>query len=113
MTTPSSGSATSGRGSGWSRPTTAVRPTGVTDGHRPNWGIGQRLSGDGLLARARITIEDAERIAPGETGFVRIHPTSWDAWADVRPGEQIPMLEGPRIVGIAEVVEVVLPGRRS
>jgi len=38
---------------------------------------------------------------------VRIHPTSWDAWADVRPGERIPMLEGPRIVGIAEVVEVV------
>jgi len=82
-------------------------PDGVTDGRRPNWGIGQRLSGDGLLARARITIEEAERIAPGETGFVRIHPTSWEAWADVRPGERIPILEGPRIVGIAEVVEVV------
>ena len=82
-------------------------PEGITNGHRPNWGIGQRLSGDGLLARARITIEDSERIAPGDTGLVRIHPASWDAWADVRPGETIPMLEGPRIVGIAEVVEVV------
>jgi hypothetical protein len=82
-------------------------PTGVPDGHRPNWGVGQRLSGDALLARALLTIEDGERIAPGETGFVRIHPASWDAWADVRPGETIPMLEGPRIVGIAEVVEVV------
>jgi hypothetical protein len=88
-------------------------PAGVADGHRPNWGVGQRLSGDGLLARATITIEDAERIAPGDTGFVRIHPVSWDAWADVRPGETIPMLEGPRIVGIAEVIEVVLPGRCS
>jgi hypothetical protein len=82
-------------------------PNGITDGHRPNWGVGQRLSGDGLLARARITIEGDERIAPGDTGVVRIHPNSWDAWTDVRPGEKIPMLEGPRIVGIAEVVEVV------
>jgi len=82
-------------------------PAGVPDGHRPNWGIGQRLSGDGLLARAPITIEGAERIGPGETGFVRIHPIAWDAWADVRPGDTIPMLEGPRIVGVAEVVEVV------
>jgi hypothetical protein len=82
-------------------------PDGVTDGHRPNWGVGQRLSGDGLLARALLTIEGAERIVPGETGLVRIHPTSWEAWADVRPGEKIPMLEGPRIVGVAEVVEVV------
>jgi hypothetical protein len=84
-------------------------PAGVADGARPNWGIGQRLSGDGLLGRAPVAVEDAGRIGPGETGLVRIHPADWDAWADVRPGETIPMLEGPRIVGIAEVVEVVRP----
>ena len=85
-------------------------PAGIADGHRPNWGVEQRLSGDALLARAPLTIEDGERIGPGETGFVRIHPASWDAWADVRTGETIPMLEGPRIVGVAEVVEVVRQG---
>ena len=84
-------------------------PAGVADGTRPNWGIGQRLSGDGLLGRAPVTVESAGRIAPGETGDVRVHPSDWDAWADVRPGQSIPMLEGSRIVGIAEIVEVVLP----
>lgn len=80
---------------------------GVADGARPNWGVGQRLSGDGLLGRAPVTVEGTGRIGPGETGVVRIHPSDWDAWNDVRPGEAIPMLEGPRIVGVAEVVEVV------
>lgn len=80
---------------------------GVPDGARPNWGIGQRLSGDGLLGRAPVTVEEGGSIGPGETSVVRIHPSDWDTWGDVRPGETVPMLEGPRIVGVAEVVEVV------
>jgi len=83
-------------------------PEGVADGARPSWGIGQRLSGDGLLGRAPVAVEGG-RIGPGRTGVVRIHPADWEAWGDVRPGDTIPMLEGPRIVGIAEVVEVVRP----
>jgi hypothetical protein len=82
-------------------------PSGVASGSRPNWGIGQRLSGDGLLGRAPVSIEDGDRIEPGATGVVRVHPAEWDAWADVRPGDTIPMLRGPRIVGVAEVIEIV------
>jgi hypothetical protein len=81
--------------------------SGVASGSRPNWGIGQRLSGDGLLGRAPVSVEDADRIEPGTTGVVRVHPADWEAWADVRPGDTIPMLEGPRIVGVAVVIEVV------
>jgi hypothetical protein len=81
--------------------------SGVASGSHPNWGIGQRLSGDGLLGRAPVTVEGAGRIDPGDTGFVRIHPSDWEAWGAVRAGETIPMLEGPRIVGIAQVVEIV------
>lgn len=84
--------------------------SGVASGTRPNWGIGQRLSGDGLLGRAPIVVEDADWIAPGATGVVRVHPAEWDAWADVRPGDRIPMLQGPRIVGVAEVIEIVRDG---
>ncbi|HET7170049.1 MAG TPA: hypothetical protein VFI18_00270 [Gaiellales bacterium] len=84
-------------------------PAGVADGARPNWGIGQRLSGDGLLGRAPVTVEGDGLIGPGQTGVVRIRPSEWEAWSDVRPGEAIPMLQGPRIVGIAEVVEIVRP----
>jgi hypothetical protein len=83
------------------------RAAGVMDDYRPNWGIGEHLSGDALLAGAPITIEDAERLDAGETGFVRLHPISWERWADVRPGARITMHEGARIVGVAEVVEVV------
>jgi hypothetical protein len=71
------------------------------------------LACDALIAEAPITIEDAERVAPGETGFARLHPIYWDAWSSVQPGDRIPMLEGARIVGIAEVVEVVRPGLDS
>jgi hypothetical protein len=81
---------------------------GVTDGARCNWGVGQRLSGDGLLGRAPVTLESGP-IGPGETGVVRILPSDWEAWSDVQPGETIPMIEGPRIVGVAEVVEIVRP----
>jgi hypothetical protein len=33
----------------------------------------------------------------------------WDAWEEVRPGQRITMFEGPRIIGVAEVVEIVPP----
>jgi choline dehydrogenase-like flavoprotein len=83
---------------------------GVADRSQPNWGIGQRLSGDGLLGRAPITVEGAALIAPGATGVIRVHPADWDAWAEVRPGDTIPMLDGPRIVAVAEVIEIVDAG---
>jgi hypothetical protein len=38
---------------------------------------------------------------------VHLHPMYWDAWADIRVGQSITMLEGARIVGVAEVLEVV------
>jgi hypothetical protein len=81
--------------------------TGVWDDYRPNWSVGERLSGDGLIAGAPITVEGAGAIAPGQTGVVRLHPMSWDAWADIRVGQTITMLEGARIVGVAEVLNVV------
>lgn len=43
---------------------------GVMDDYRPHWGIGERLSGDALLAGAPLTVEDGERLGPGETGIV-------------------------------------------
>jgi hypothetical protein len=55
-----------------------------------------------------VTLESGP-IGPGETGVVRILPSDWEAWSDVQPGETIPMIEGPRIVGVAEVVEIVRP----
>jgi hypothetical protein len=79
---------------------------GVRNGYRPNWGVGERLSGS-VVADAPITVEDIDRIGPGETGLVRLHPIDWAAWAEVRPGQRIPMIEGARIVGIAELVEIV------
>jgi hypothetical protein len=82
---------------------------GVESGSRPHWGIGQRLSGDGLLGRATATVEDGGRIEPGESGVVRLDPDDWTAWAEVRPGDAFPMFDGPRIVGVARVVEVVPP----
>jgi hypothetical protein len=85
---------------------------GVESGSRPNWGIGQRLSGDALLGRATATVEHGGRIEPGESGVIRLHPDDWTAWAQVRPGDAFPMLDGPRIVGVAQVLEIVPPAAR-
>jgi translation elongation factor EF-Tu-like GTPase len=86
------------------------RRSGVMRDYRPDWGLACDTPGEVSMAGAPITVEGAERVEPGETAVVRLHPIFWDAWADVRPGTAITMLEGPRVVGTAVVLDVV-PGR--
>jgi hypothetical protein len=80
--------------------------------YRPDWSIGNRTeSGEMEINGAPITLEDAQSIAPGGTGLVRLHPVWRDAWMTVQPGAEIAMHEGSRVVGNAVVVRVTLRGR--
>ncbi len=80
--------------------------------YRPDWNIGNRTkSGEMEINGAPITIEDAQSIPPGGTGLVRLHPLWREAWADVRPGAELAMHEGSRVVGNAVVLRVTLRGQ--
>ena len=57
---------------------------------------------------ARVSLEDAKSIAPGESGVVRLHPTLPEAWRKVQVGAEINMHEGPHVVGKARVLRVAL-----
>lgn len=46
----------------------------------------------------------------GAEAIVRLHPLFRDLWPPVVPGIRLAMLEGARVVGVAEVVEVVPAG---
>jgi hypothetical protein len=85
------------------------RAHGVFLDYRPNWNTGTRTeSGENELNGAPITVEGATSILPGGTGLVRLHPLRPEAWANVRPGTEIAMQEGSRVVGRAIVLRVAL-----
>lgn len=85
--------------------------------YRPSWNIGNRTErGTAELNDARITVEDAESLLPGQTGLVRLHPLVPQSWQAVRVNDQLVMHEGSRVLGHAVVVRVkppALPNRST
>lgn len=81
----------------------------IGDGYRASWDIGNRTeSGERMLNDGPMLFEDGDgSVSPGAGGVARIHPTAPESWADVRPGLDVVMYEGSRVVGRAEVLEVV------
>ena len=83
----------------------------IADGYRASWDIGNRTdSGEWTSNDAPLLLEcHDEWVAPGETAIARIHPLVPELWAHVRPGLEVAMHEGSRVVGRGEVIEVVGP----
>lgn len=73
--------------------------------YRPDWDI---ASPEGGINGAPVLIDDADQVAPGGEAVVRLLPISPELWRHVRPGMEIKMHEGPRVVGHAVVLEVRL-----
>lgn len=48
-------------------------------------------------------------MAPGKETVVRLHPLEPEYWPPIECGLRLVMLEGARVVGHAEVLEVVPP----
>ncbi len=75
------------------------------DGYRPSWDLGHRMpSGELTLNDAAVTLIDVEVLQPGGVANARLHPLWPAAWLDVGPGTELPMHEGARVVGGAEIV---------
>lgn len=77
---------------------------------RPLWDIGHRTA-DGRrdLDLARLRVEGAPQLGPGETAGVRLAPLRLERWRHVTPGDVITMHEAGPAVGSAEIVEVRPP----
>lgn len=77
---------------------------------RPLWDIGNRTA-DGRqdLHIARLWVEFAPQLGPGETADVRLAPLRPEQWRHLKPGDVITMHEAQPAVGIAEIIEVLPP----
>ncbi|MET9895302.1 hypothetical protein ABZZ47_34865 [Streptomyces sp. NPDC006465] len=77
---------------------------------RPLWDIGNR-SADGQqdLNIARLWVEFAPQLGPGETADGRLAPLQPERWQHLKPGDVITMHEAQPAAGIAEVIEVLPP----
>jgi translation elongation factor EF-Tu-like GTPase len=86
------------------------RQSPIFDGYRAAWDIGNLSeSGEWTTKDAPLLFENRDSLPLGETAEARIHPIAPELWTDVSAGAQIAMHEGLRVVGRAEVLEVVGP----
>ncbi|MFF0410486.1 hypothetical protein ACFYUY_08605 [Kitasatospora sp. NPDC004745] len=77
---------------------------------RPLWDIGHRTAaGEQDLNVARLWVEFAPRLGPGETADVRLEPLQVEQWRHLKPGDVIVMYETRTAGGIAEIIEVLPP----
>ncbi|WP_211244037.1 hypothetical protein [Actinospica robiniae] len=77
---------------------------------RPMWDIGRRTSaGAPDLAIARVWVEFAHSIEPGQQGTIRLAPLTPSRWRHLTPGDMITMHEIAPAIGIAEIISVLPP----
>lgn len=77
---------------------------------RPLWDIGNRAPDGGQAVNvARLWVEGAPGLAPGESATVRLAPLSPEQWRHVRPSDVITMHEGGPVVGTAVIIEAAPP----
>ncbi|WP_405634249.1 hypothetical protein OHB53_08905 [Streptomyces sp. NBC_00056] len=55
---------------------------------------------------ARLWVEFAPQLGPGETADVRLAPLQPEQWQHLKPGDVITMHDAQPAVGIAEIIEV-------
>ncbi|WP_290051998.1 hypothetical protein [Amycolatopsis solani] len=81
------------------------RRTPITSGYRSHWAFPPDHHPD--RHDGPVTLDAVRTLAPGEEAMVRLHPLVPDLWPPLIPGLRLTMYEGARVVGFAEVVEVV------
>lgn len=74
---------------------------------RLDWDLGNTWLGKPTLDGGRVLLDERAQIEPGGTAIVRIQPLVPERWGEVRPGLEIPMHEGPRVIGHARILEIL------
>lgn len=83
------------------------RRTPLFHDDRPDWDLGNTWLGKPTLDGGRVLLDDRIQIETGGTAMVRIQPLVPELWGEVRPGLEIPMHEGARVVGHARILEIL------
>jgi hypothetical protein len=80
----------------------------VRSGYRPNFDIGKRLP-DGQISYhdAQVNVMGRESIRPGETADVILWSPEPSSWNQEVVGSTINACEGHRIIGEAQVLELL------
>jgi hypothetical protein len=77
---------------------------------RPMWDIGNRnADGERELNIARLWVENAQELGPGETADVRLAPLIPEQWRHLKCGDVITMHEARPVAGTATVIDVLPP----
>ena len=85
------------------------RQTPIASGYRSRWAFPPEVHTENHDAPLTIESGPDQWLDPGEETLVRIHPLAPELWPPIAPGLRLEMVEGARLVGVAEVVEVVPP----
>ncbi|MEV6621145.1 hypothetical protein AB0M83_27955 [Amycolatopsis sp. NPDC051106] len=83
------------------------RHTAIHSGYRAHWAFPSDVHRE--RHDAPLTLEGRKTLAPGNEAMIRLHPLAPDLWPPISAGLRLSMLEGPRLVGLADVVNVVPP----
>ncbi|WP_346766351.1 hypothetical protein [Streptomyces sp. CB01881] len=77
---------------------------------RPLWDIGSHTAvGQRDLNTARLWVEFAPQLGPGETADIRLAPLQSEKWRHLKAGDVITMHEAQPAAGTAEIIEVLPP----
>ncbi|MFE3270021.1 hypothetical protein [Streptomyces sp. NPDC059215] len=77
---------------------------------RPMWDIGNRTADrERELNIARLWVEYAQELGPGETADIRLAPLNPEQWRHLKCGDVITMYEARPVAGTATVIEVLPP----
>lgn len=85
------------------------RQTGIASGYRSHWTFPAAAHREGHDAPLTLEGGPGVWLEPGDEADVRLHPLAPELWPILTPGLELTMREGARVVGVAEVVEVVHP----
>jgi hypothetical protein len=85
------------------------RATPIASGYRSHWTFPPEVHDEGHDAPLTLEQGPGVWLQPGEDATVRLHPLAPDLWPPLSPGLQLTMQEGARVVGVAEIIEVVAP----
>lgn len=85
------------------------RQTPIASGYRSHWTFPPEVDEDGHDAPVTLETGPDVWLQPGEEADVRLHPLAPDLWPPLTPGLELTMREGARVVGVAEIIEVVHP----
>ena len=82
------------------------RRSAISSGYRCNCWVGHMSGESPAYNDATVHLVGVDSIEPGETGRARVQPHFPDEWSHLDIGSQFELCEGPRVIGVARVLDL-------